>query len=242
MRRIRLLTVALAGMLVLGVMAFASMASAVELKDPTGILPNPTAVKPVTFEIAQVNEGTLETLSGKKVKCAKLKGSGEAKELKLGTITLTFEGCKDEVGAECIGLAKGEAKETIVTKGEFHVVWGLLKNAFVPAITVLPEHTHFTCGFGLVLVLVLGCVAGWVLSTDKLVKEFELHFQIEEKTKGDPDIPEFKKIGELKEEKCQLLTSVNEGAEESSAILQLVKLKGFKQGGVSVEALLMYLT
>ncbi len=94
------------------------------------------------------------------------------------------------------------------------------------------------------LVLVLGCVAGELLGKlTELLKTVDLHFLKEGTTKGDPELP-FILNDNAAAEKCQLLTSINEGTEESSSILQLVLLKEFTKlkGGVptAITALLMY--
>ncbi len=244
MQRIKLLTLALLGVLALSALAFTATSSAALPE----MLPEGTAKEPIHFKIEQDNVGTLETLGGTQVSCAKLSGEGLIEKLKLGKLSLVFKECKETLfGTPCSGLIKEKEDEPsgqITAKGEFHSWYGLLEKKLVNAVVVLPEHTHFLCDNGLILVLVLGCVAGELLGKlAELLKSIDVHFLRAKGTKGDPDIPEV-----LNEEgkfiKCELKTAINEGTEESSSIEQLALLKGFVKlvGGVPKEitALLMY--
>ncbi len=239
MRRCKLSIVALMGVLILTAMAFTVVSSAALPE----ILPEGTATEPVHFNFVQDSTSTIETLSGKIISCTKLSGKSLVEKLKLGKFELLLEGCETEK-TPCTGLNKGEESGKIAAKGDFHSWYGLLGKKLVNSLVFLPEHTHFTCGFGLVLVLVLGCIAGEVLGKlSELLKTVDLHFLREKGTKGDPDIPEVLN-DEGKFIKCQLSISVNEGTEESFSIEQLWLLKEFtkliKGVPTNITALLMY--
>lgn len=226
MRHARILGFALFAALALNVIVAVGSASAA--------LPEMLPGAGVTFT-NKASEALLVTLIGEEVLCKKVTSKGEITSPKLGKVTFVFEGCTEHKGGTtCTGLSDKTAGN-ITVEGEFHFWYGFLGAEKIPALVVLPKHTHFSCAGGLVLVLVLGCVAGWVLETNKLVKVFDVHFQ--QSTPGDPHIPTV--LNENNEQiKCELLTSFNEGAEESSAEVVLGEVEGFKKGVENITVLM----
>ena len=123
MKRFRLLGVVLMAVFVLGVIV-ATRASAAE---PTKILPEPTAVKPLTAT-DKSGPGTLLTVAGSEVKCTKGTSTSSFTTPNLGTFHAIFEGCKAKVPiigtAPCTGAS--DEKEKILLLGTVHYVLALL--------------------------------------------------------------------------------------------------------------------
>jgi hypothetical protein len=228
MQRLKLLGLALMAVFALG--AFASAAASAE--ELPNFLPEGTEANPVTFK-DHSKGGTLETKAGKKVTCTEDHSEGQATSKKLGSFDVLFLGCKSE-GTPCLGLGDKVA-ESVLVLGTFHIR-RLLTEAKHVYIVFLLEHVHFTCGFGLVLILVLGCVAALVLQVNKLVKEFEIHFEQEKGVQKPTEIADEKNE---KNEKCILETKVGNEAYVQSGELTLATVLGFEQGGKAVEALIM---
>jgi hypothetical protein len=235
MRHLKLLGLGLMAILMICLSSFAATAAA---EGKPNMLPIGTAALPVSFTISS-GKGHFETLGGKKVECEKDTGKGEATSEKLGTVTVTFEKCKEpEFKTECTGLKTGEAKGNITIEGTFHTWYGFLEGKLVNAFVFLLNHTHFSCVSGIALILVLGCIAGEVLEANKLTKIVKIDFKI--KGIGDADINEVLNEAGAKI-KCELTQGVNEPAsEESSADETTEEATGFKRNGVAVEALMMY--
>jgi hypothetical protein len=242
--RTKILGLAFLAILAINAIALTATASAVEVL-LTNFLPEPTKEKPVTFtnssnKIELVPLG--EVLEGAKtVQCKKSKSTGELTTSKLGKGTITFEECK-------LGIVAGENKcedltekkpGIIVSKGAFHIQTaeeGLKTPVKVPALVVLPDALHFTCGIVSFLILQSpedpSCVAGRILEENKLLKELKVLFIEDPEAAGDPNILKVYDDND-KEYKCLLFFNLSEGKLLTAAInaKEEVKLTGCKQGG-----------
>jgi hypothetical protein len=113
-----------------------------------------------TWTGASDGEGTdaePKLLSGaSEVKCKEAPATGTEESKKpLGLLHITFKGCKGFGGVACTGL--GDAAETILALGSWHLVFDKLGAELLTAVLILTEHVHFSCS-ALVLVLVLGAL------------------------------------------------------------------------------------
>jgi hypothetical protein len=242
MKLVKLMTIALA-IITAAALGTAPTAFAVE----PNLLPEGTEASPLSFEAEATKTSELKS-EGKVVTCttAPTKGEIGGKEFtpgRLGLVIIEFLGCESEK-TECIGLEKGEATKHIKTHAIVHIWRGWLINAkgeevlHDNVLVLLPLHVHFTCGFGLVLILVLGCVAGLLTPNKTLTKTAKLELKENEKKEGINDIT---KVENEKGEKipCELKSARNEGAEAKALELATAEIKGFKQNGKEVEVLLM---
>jgi hypothetical protein len=246
--RTKILGLAFLAILAINTIALSATASAVEVL-LTQFLPEPSAAKPVTFTGIS---GLLELVPlGEKLKgpetigCTKSKSTGELTTPKLGKGTITFEGCKLGGATSCEDLTN-KIKETITTKGTFHIQTAeekLVKPEQVPAFVVLPEALHFTCGIVLFLILQSkedpSCVAGRILEPNKLLKELKVLFIEDPEAAGDQNIIKVFN-DEDKEYTCKLFYNLNEGKLLDLAIHfeKEMVLTGFKQGGKEITALI----
>jgi len=233
MQRIKVLSLALVAMLVLGAVAVASASAATE------ILPTPTVAAPLTFTDAQVGEHTFETLSGSTLKCKSGSSTGEFTTATLGTFTVSLNECKGPLGTTCTGTS--DAAGVILTSGTVHYALALLSESKtkVDALVFLQEQFHFTCKLGVIeqLILMRGCFAAHATPIDSLVTETEDTFKLITGQKGDPDLSSWIMPGG-EELTCVLESSINGGAFEGSGFAGTDKNKGFKKSGVAVTVLL----
>jgi hypothetical protein len=245
--RTKLLGLAFLAILIINAIALTATASAVEVL-LTQFLPEPSAVKPVTFNNLS---GLIELVPLKEklggagtIHCEKSKSKGELTTPKLGKVEIEFENCKG-AGAACEDLGK-KLPKGIITKGPLHIQTAeekLVKPEQVPAFVVLPEALHFTCGVTLFLILQSkedpSCVAGRILEPNTLLKELKVLIIEDPEALGDPNIIKVFN-DEDKEYKCTLFFNVSEGPLSDGAIHseEQIKLKEFKQGGKEVTALI----
>lgn len=231
MGRLKSLGVTVVTLFALGGITSASASAALP-----NFLPLGTEANPVTFT-AKSGKGTLETVGKTKIECEKDTGSGSVTSEKLGKFTTKFEGCKEpKNGLTCTGLADKVAGN-ITTSGTFHVK-RLLPEATHVYIAFLPEHTHFNCEAGIIkiLILVLGCAAGLLLSPNILTKQLVIHLKQKE---GIQEPTEYSNDEVTKDEKCSLTTKVGAEAEQQSGELAEEEVENFEQNKVKVEALVM---
>jgi hypothetical protein len=243
--RTKILGLAFLAILAINALALTATASAVEAL-LVHFLPEPTKEKPVSFT-DKGGEGHLFELGNKEpaITCAKNTSKGEFTTLHLGTIEIKFEKCKlNATKSICEDLGKA-LKEGIVAKGAVHVQTGLLSEKEVPALTILPEALHFTCGVVLFLILQSkedpSCVAGLILETNKLLSVVKVQFIQDPLNAGDQDIKKVFEDNDKTEYTCQLYFNISEGKLLDGAIEQLKneeELENFKQGGVAVTALI----
>jgi hypothetical protein len=241
MRSIRLLGVAL----VASVMLSALVAAAASAVEPTKILPEPTAAKPLTGT-SKSGKGTLLTVGGSEVSCGGSTATFEFTTPNLGKTAVTFTECRTVIlGSTLTCTGVGDAAGVILFTGAVHYVLALrMKSAteteLVTALVVLVTQFHFTCSAGLIkaLVLMRGCVAALAKPLKLLTKVTEAVFK--EFKSGESEILEF-----LPEETtgaetlCLEEMNVNETKFELVALTGTLVHEGFKQGGVAVEVLLM---
>jgi hypothetical protein len=226
MQRLKLLVAALMAVFALGAMVSAT-ASAEELPN---FLPLGTAANPVTFT-DKSGKGTIETVGGKTISCTSDTSTGEVTGPRLGKFDVLFLGCESS-GIKCTGL-KDTTTGSVLLKGTFHIRTLLTEKKHV-YIVLLLEHVHMSC---LVLVLLLGCMAGLLLSPNVLSSTLTIHFK---QTKGVQDVTEVASEGSgSTDEKCTLSTKIGTGAEEQTGILTEEEGEKFEQGGKSVTALVM---
>jgi hypothetical protein len=226
MQRLKILALSLMAVFALGAMASAT-ASAEELPN---FLPLGTEANPVTFT-DKSGAGTLETVGGKVVKCTSDTSTGEVTAPRLGKFDVLFLGCESS-GIKCTGL-KDTTTGSVLVKGTFHIRTLLTEKKHVYVIFLI-EHVHFSC---LLLVLVLGCAAGLLLSPNVLSSTLTIHLK---QTKGVQEPTEIASEGSgSTDEKCTLSTSIGGGAEEQSGELTEDTVENFEQGGKKVTALVM---
>ncbi len=245
MKPVKLLGLAFLAILAINAIALTTTASAVLLAE---FLPTPSATSPVTFTI-KGGPGELVPLgtelgNGNNIKCKEHTGSGELTSPKLGKGEIKYKGCEiTALGAKCEDLTGGSV---ITAKGALHIQSGFLEKVeggklvptLVPALTLLPEALHFTCGI-LLFQILSSCVAGELLEPNTLLKTVKVDFKEEKETKGDQDIIKVFD-SEDKEYECKLLFSQSEGKTQDSAIVSEKELEitGFTQGKAAITALI----
>jgi hypothetical protein len=248
--RTKLLGLAFLAILLVNAIALTATASAVEVL-LTQFLPEPSVANPVTFTNSS---GPVELIplgqalkSKETVHCEKSKSTGELTTPKLGKGTIEFEGCKLLTGPMACEDLITKVKEKIVSKGPFHIQTaeeGLKVLVKVPALVILPEALHFTCGIVLFLILQSkedpSCVAGRILEENKLLKDLKVLFIEDPEALGDQNIVKVYDDND-KEYKCQLYFNVSEGSLTDGAIHaeSEVLVAGFKQGGVELKTVLI---
>jgi hypothetical protein len=175
---------------------------------------------------ARVNKGKsitenpkFETLKENRVICtsAPSEGTEEATGKPEGQFHITFKGCKGEeknngIKVACNGL--GDAAETILVLGTYHLWYDKLAPELGVATVFFINEVHFECNF---LIVKLFKVKGEVVCLDKeaTLKQFHHSFQCTQ-TKGDAaEKTYWNEKGE--EQKAQLLQAENEGTFEESA-------------------------
>ena len=152
MKQIKLLGLVFAAILALAGIALSSTASAIT------ILPTSEKERTFTGESDEANPQLVALKNSITCKEASAEGTEEAKGKPLGLFHIHFLGCKGEEGglkAPCNSL--GDAKETILTLGTWHLVYDTLKPEKLVATLFLPETLHLECTFIIsTLILVLG--------------------------------------------------------------------------------------
>jgi hypothetical protein len=221
-------------------------ATAAQAANPS-VLPVGTEASPLSFT-GKAKGVTKLIAEGRTVECreAPAEGSIGGREFtngRLGLVIITFKGCVSSNTA-CTGLERAEPEGQIKVHAIIHIWAGRLVNArgevvlHRAVIVFLPLHVHFTCGFGLVLVLVLGCVAALISNINRLARTLESNFIENEKREGINDITEVEnERGEFIP--CSLKTAFNEGREVNSLQTGESVAEKFKQGGREVEVLVM---
>ena len=186
MKRIRLLGLALMVVFALGALAAATASAA----EPTKILPEPTAAKPVTYT-AKSGETRLLTVGGTEIKCKKDTSDGSFTTPNFGDFDVLFTECKGPLGSTC--TSTGAPKGLIEIKGEVHYLLALeminaTETKLVAALVFLIEEVHFTCEAAGVktLAIVEGCIAARAepLILTKTTKDVFEEFQ----KRGDQDL------------------------------------------------------
>jgi hypothetical protein len=242
MRRIHLISAAIIAMLALT--AIAAIASAAE---PTKILPEPTAMKPVT---ATAVSGTdvLEDTHGTKITCKEQTGSVRFTTPNLGTDTILFQKCTSEFSTTCTGA--GTATGTISQSGSVHYILALemltsTTSSLIPAFAFLVRQFHFTCSNNLsgieVLVLVRGCVA---VKSEKIGTLSSISLMLfEQFDQGETKILSILMEEAKAETKCLLESSISTEAFEENFTLAALEgpliLEKWTQNGVEITVLLM---
>lgn len=169
MKRIRLLGLALIAVFALG--AFASASAFAENPE---ILPVPSAGSPANFT-SVAGEAKLVTSGGSEITCTKATNKGLFTSQDLGTVDITFEGCKFPGIGKC--TSPGQAGGVILTEGDLHLVDVLVAGTLDLGVVITPHEDGnskpltFTCG-GIATVEVTGAVIGVVdNSAGALLKE-----------------------------------------------------------------------
>lgn len=209
------------------------------------VLPEGTEKEPLTSTGESAGGVLFKFERNKLMECTSAPGTGEMTSGKLGLLVIELLGCKDpSLKVGCEGLAINEPAEHIKVHAVFHVWRGRLvtkggEAKLHPAVLVLLLlHVHFTCG-GLVLFLMLGCIAGLLNPVKKPTKELEVKFLENEKAEGINDITEVENE-ENKFIPCGATAAEDEGVETHEAVMiGTWKLKAIKRAGKEVEAEVM---
>jgi hypothetical protein len=195
MKRVRLL-----GLVFLAIFALGAVVSATASAEE---MPNmlPGEGKEGTQK-ATSGTGTLETASGKAVTCSKDEGSGKSTTKKLGEFDILFSPCNGSFGSTCWGLDDKESLLSVLVLGTWHLRYYSLPSHTV-AIIFLIKHVHLWCkaGFILILILLLGCVAGKLTPTGTLTTKFTATLN---QTKGKNEITVVDTEDNKSTEKCEL--------------------------------------
>ncbi len=252
MKTIKPLGMAFLAILAINTVALTTTASAVLLAE---FLPTPSATSPVTFTLSGGKSEPVplgnELGNKENIKCEKHKGSGELTSPKLGKGEIIYEGCELAATASKCETLESKKPGVITAKGALHIQSGLLEKVeggklvptLVPALVLLPEALHFTCGIFLFQILqsseAPSCVAGELLEPNVLLKTVKVDFKEEKETKGDQDIVKVFN-SEDKEYECKLFFSLNEGKTQDEALVSEKELEitGFTQGKAAITALI----
>jgi hypothetical protein len=207
MRPLRLFGLLLVAM-VTAVTVFSASASAALPQ----ILPESASER--TWKGANVGETELTVLGGAfAVKCKSATGEGTEEAKKpLGLFHITFKECKTVAGlVPCTGL--GDTSGTILALGQWHLVFDNLTVLSTATLFLVEPLVHFECAGKLILVL------GSVLCLDLAPLTQSLTHEFHCKTNGTAGDPEETKYWNASgvEQKAELLSSENEGAETMSA-------------------------
>src|SRR5580700_5310981 len=176
MQRLKLLGVVLVAVFALGVFVSATASAAVV------VLPG----KGETWR-GEMGKSSLEVLKGATtILCqkGKLEGTFEATK-PLGTFHIDLEGCRAG-SVTCTGL--GEASETILTLGTFHLVFNKLGTSLSEAgvgVLLLVEPTHLKCSIIEALYVMEGQILCIITPVNNKTKHFEI-VCIKGKEVGDP--------------------------------------------------------
>jgi phosphotransferase system HPr-like phosphotransfer protein len=224
MKQLKLLGAALMAVLCVSAVA-SSMAFAVK----PGVLPTPTAAKPVTGES---KSGVSTFGSGfTTITSAKSEDKEEFTTEDLGSFKVIFKESKDLLSRKCTGL-KDATEGNITVEGAINLRYALNKNKelIVVALFLLPAGgVHFSCGG--TLAVVTGCAAGIVTPTNKLSATSTVDLK---KSGNDNEIITVLKLEKAENENCELKAAQNEGTPELAAFETKQELFGFKQGGVGI--------
>jgi hypothetical protein len=235
---------------IMALLAFTALTAIASAAEPTKILPEPTAAKPVTAT-GKGGEGKLETVSGSTVTCKKNVGSASFTTPNLGSGKTLFEECTSSLATTCTGT--GDKTGTIEAPATLHYILALemltgSTSTLVAALAFLVKQFSFICkktGLEL-LVVARGCVAAKVDGTEQLKASNSVLF--EAFTKGENKILSILIEETTKEIPCLLESSLAEvgGAEkfELSAIIQTsaataAVLEKWTQSGAEINVLLM---
>jgi hypothetical protein len=229
MKRIRLIGLALMAVFALSTAAVATASGA----EPTKILPEPTAAKPLTGK-GKSGPGTLLTVGGSQVTCKSDTSEFSFTSFNEGTYKVLFTECKGPSGTTC--TREGDGNGLIALEGKIRYLLALLKTSGTLVAALVFEITEFTfnCVISIIKVpvKVKGCAAAHAeptdtttLTTNDVFKEF---------SSGVPDIESVLGVEKTTEELCETLTSVSGGAFEQSAQTGTVENSGFSLGGGSI--------
>jgi hypothetical protein len=233
MRRFRHLTSIVLFLFVL----FAVATSTAAAEEKTKVLPEPTAVNPIT-NLAAGKEAKLENTDGSTVKCKSQSGKASLTSANHGTYTTLFEGCTSILGTTCTGT--GDTTGTVANHGEVHFLLALnIEPKLVGASVFLVEKFEFECKTtGIAFkVSVEGCIAAKAGSLNKLITTGEIRF--EGTAAGKPNIPSILTVEAKTETACVLLSNIDSSGDLGSDIVGNVTNSTFKQSEKAVEVLLM---
>ena len=229
----------------LTLLALATITATASAAEPTKILPEPTAAKPVTAT-SKGGRSKFETIGGFAIACTRYTGSASFTNANLGTGKALFEGCTTTLSTACTGT--GDATGTFEMQATLHYVLALemltsTTATLVPALAQLVRQFSIACTGGLRLTLLLrGCLAGKVDSTEKLVASNSVLF--EEFAKGENKILSVLMEEAKKEIPCLLEESITAGGTEEFELASMVQesaavLEKWTQGGETINVLLM---
>jgi hypothetical protein len=229
----------LIGIAILAIFALTAIAANIANAEETKILPEPTALLPVTNK-ATGGPGKLLTLGGKEIKCESSSGEGSATSFNLGTFHTLFTKCTGPLGSTCTGASNPSGLIALLGTVHFWLALLVKSGTLVAALVFLIAPFHFTCeAFGVKqLILVLGCAAAHAEPTNVLTNLTKDVF-IENGT-GMPDIRSVLPSGATSEIPCITLTQINEeGAFEESAQSGTITNSKFEQNEKLISVLLM---
>lgn len=221
MRRLELLGIALMTSLSV-IVAMAGSAEAGELK----------VLSPhMKFSFSHPTPSTAQTLSGKRLECSSVTGSGEMTSERLGVAEVKFVGCSTQVlglTVKCTGLEAGDKEGEVLIKVEFHFRHLLINgNPSEASLMILLGHAHLTCAG--VLFLKLGSICSDELLTAKggesaINRLLSSGFAAFLGSNGDAVVHEVDTDNSLGMETCEVL--LKEGTSESNKYESATVLSG----------------
>jgi hypothetical protein len=251
MRRI----VTLFSLAVMAACALSAVAVSAASAEVTKILPEPTAVEPLTAKASQTVKGHLLTVGGLEVKCESGSGSETWTTANLGTGLVLFTQCTGPLSTTCTG--EGDPSGLIAAEGEVHFWLGLLmtgtkeseKTELIGALVFLlklgavAKPVKFTCVNSKKTledkIEVTGCVAAQVLpaSLNALIKEAKEEFA--EWLTGETKVLQVLPQGATSEINCLPSTSTNGGAAELSAVTAAFTVGTYEKNSKAITIELM---
>jgi hypothetical protein len=240
--------VTLFGVAVMVVFAFTAISIAVASAETTKILPEPTAVAPLTDTATQSAPGDLLTPGGLEVKCATGAGSESWTSANEGTGEVNFKNCTGSLSTVCTG--NGVATEgEIKWKGDVHF-WlalemlsgGGTKLIGALVLLILPAFTYTCVNKAKTIKEEVelkdnSCIAAKDLNINSLVSTVNEEFT--EFTSGETLILEVLPAGATSEIKCLPSESTNGGTAELFALSGRFAVSTYKKGGSSITIELM---
>jgi hypothetical protein len=178
MQRLKLIVLALASMLTLGVLLAGTAAAVL----PTLLNAAKELVKAEKFEGTNKTNTELQILKGKAIKCEESISTGELVENELGKekfgylgpFHITFNKCSAENGiAKCTG--EGDAAGTILVLGETHLVFDSLSPLGAALLFLISPRIHITCeAFSIKLLILVEGKVLCLITPLTLAKEFTI--------------------------------------------------------------------
>jgi hypothetical protein len=201
----------------------------------SSFLPEGTVANPVKFKFTS-GAGIL-TSAKSEVKCTSAAGTSEVTSKTSGKFSIEIKGCEEpKLKIKCASLNTEDKLGTISATGTFALRMGLTGQS-LKIIAHLFEHIHILCS--IVLLLLLGCLAGSISPINSLVSEATLTNKVKGGTeKSINEITTVDNEAETGMEEGKM--TIEQGGESSQAGLESTETaSGFEQGGKVVNGLIM---